>query len=71
MLAEQTFTWEFGRPYDLQLTVMGTRILASVDGMLLFDLEDLDRLLAGGGIALVCEEGRIGTDEVSVVPTNL
>ena len=32
---------------------------------LLFKVEDLDRPLSGGGIALVCEEGRIGTDEVS------
>jgi hypothetical protein len=68
VLAEQTFAWEFGRPYDLQLTVIGTGISASVDGALLFDVEDLDRPLTGGGIALVCEEGRIGTDEVYVRP---
>jgi hypothetical protein len=37
-----------------------------VDGTLLFNIEDLYRPLVGGGIALVCEEGRIGTDEVSI-----
>jgi len=36
-----------------------------------FKVEDLDRPLSGGGIALVCEEGRIGTDEVSVEPAFL
>jgi len=39
-----------------------------VDGANLFELEDMDVPLAGGGIALVCEEGRIGTEEVCVRP---
>ena len=68
VLAEQAFSWEFGRPYDLQITVKGHQILASVDGGLLFKTEDLHRPLSSGGIALVCEEGRIGTEEVSVKP---
>jgi len=68
VLAEQAFSWEFGRSYDLQITVKGHQILASVDGGLLFKTEDLHRPLSSGGIALVCEEGRIGTDEVSVKP---
>jgi len=66
VLAEQTFAWEFGQPYHLQITVKGNQILVSVDGVLSFKVEDLDRPLTGGGIALLCEEGRIGTDEVSV-----
>jgi ADP-ribosylglycohydrolase len=66
LLAEQAFAWEFGQPYRLQITVKGNRILVSVDGVLLLQVNDLDRPLSGGGIALVCEEGRIGTDEVSV-----
>jgi hypothetical protein len=66
VLAEQEFTWEFGQPYHLQITVNGNQILASVDGALLFKVQNSDRPLPGGGIALVCEEGRIGTDEVSV-----
>ena len=68
VLAEQAFSWEFGRSYYLQITVKGHQILASVDGGLLFKTEDLHRPLSSGGIALVCEEGRIGTDEVSVKP---
>jgi len=66
VLAEQAFPWEFGRPYRLQMTVKGNLIMASVDGVLSFNIEDADRPLFSGGIALVCEEGRIGTDEVSV-----
>jgi len=34
--------------------------------VLVFKVEDLDHSLSGGGVALVCEEGRIGTDDVYV-----
>jgi ADP-ribosylglycohydrolase len=68
VLAEKAFDWEFGQPYRLQITVQGNQILGLVDGVLLFQVEDLDRPLSSGGIALVCEEGRVGTDEVSVSP---
>ena len=68
MLAGQPFAWEFGQSYDLQIIARGNQILASVDGVLLFEVEDLDRPFSGGGIALVCEEGRVGTDEVCVRP---
>jgi hypothetical protein len=71
LLAEQEFAWKFGQPYHLQITVKGSQILVSVDGALSFKVEDLDRPLSGGGIALVCEEGRIGTDQVSVEPAFL
>ena len=36
--------------------------------ILFFEFEDVDRPLSGGGIAQVCEEGRIGTQEVCVRP---
>jgi ADP-ribosylglycohydrolase len=66
ILAEHAFAWEFGRAYHFQVTVEGNQISATVDGKVSFRVEDLDRPLDGGGIALICEEGRIGTDEVSV-----
>jgi len=66
VLAEQACAWEFGQPYDLQITVKGNQIFGSVNETLLFKVEDLDHSLSGGGIALVCEEGRIGTDHVYV-----
>lgn len=66
VLAEQTLDWDFGRSYHLKISVHGNQILTAVDEAPLFKVEDLDRPLSGGGIALVCEEGRIGTEEVSV-----
>jgi hypothetical protein len=66
VLGEQPLAWKFGQSYHLQVAVKGNQILVSVDGVLFFKAEDLDRPLSDGGIALVCEEGRIGTDEVSI-----
>jgi len=69
VLAEKAFALEFGRPYDLQLTVTDVQISAAVDGVPLFEIRDENRPLTGGGIALLCEEGRIGTDAVTVLPS--
>ena len=66
ILADKEFVWEFGQPYHFQITVMDNRIAAFLAGALLFEITDDNRPLTGGGIALVCEEGRIGTDAVSV-----
>ena len=68
LLTDQAFAWEFGQSYDLKISVKGNQIFASVNQTVLFKTEDLNQPLSGGGIALVCEEGRIGTDEISVVP---
>src|SRR5215216_1836301 len=68
VLAEQAFAWKFGQSYNLQITTRGNQILALVDGAIVFKFEDLDAPLTGGGIALICEEGRIGTQEVCVRP---
>jgi ADP-ribosylglycohydrolase len=67
-LAQQTFAWEFGRPYALALQVEGNRIQASIDGRIVFEATDDQRLLTGGGVALVCAEGRMATDAVEVRP---
>jgi hypothetical protein len=66
LLAEKTLDWKLDQPYDLRMTVKGNQVLAAVDGELIFRVEDVDQPLSSGGIALVCEEGRIGTDEVWV-----
>jgi len=66
LLAEQAFAWEFGKPYHLQITVKGNQISVSVNQTLVFKVEDPDRPLSRGGIALICEEGHIGTDEVTL-----
>jgi hypothetical protein len=68
VLAEGTYAWEFGKSYLMKLAVQKNQIQAWVDGTLLFRVEDPLDWLSGGGIGLVCEEGRIGTDRVSVSP---
>ncbi|HEU0297090.1 MAG TPA: ADP-ribosylglycohydrolase family protein [Anaerolineales bacterium] len=70
VLTEGTFAWEFGQPYHLQITVQGNHILAYVNETMVFKVEDSKRPLSGGGIALVCEEGRVGIEQVSVEPAN-
>lgn len=66
VLAEQDFAWTLGGTYTLKLQVAGSTIRGSVDGQELFTVEDSDRPLDGGGVALVIEEGRMASEEVIV-----
>lgn len=66
VLAEVDFAWEFGRAYAFELKVEGERIVGSIDGRVVADVRD--PALSGGGIALVCTEGRVGTDSATVTP---
>ncbi len=68
VLAEQDFDWQLGGTYELSLAVEGKHIRASVDGQELFRVEDNERQLAGGGVALVIEEGRLACEAVVVQP---
>jgi ADP-ribosylglycohydrolase len=68
VLAEADFAWTFGETYDLTLEVVGTTIRAYSGGRQYFAVEDADRPLTGGGVALVCEEGRTATHTVTVRP---
>ena len=68
ILAESDFPWQFGNTYLLTMQVIGTRIQAWIDGKPLFDVHDSADLLTGGGVALICEEGRMATDAVTVRP---
>ena len=68
VLAEQDFAWTFDETHDLSLEVAGTRLRAWVDGQQVFEIHDADRPLAGGAVALVCEEGRTATEVVRVQP---
>ena len=70
ILAERSQPWELGKTYDLKLTVRGMQVQAWLNGTLLFSVEDTSRPLMDGGIALVCEEGRIGTDRVTIHPAS-
>jgi ADP-ribosylglycohydrolase len=66
VLAEVGFEWEFGKPNAFLLQATGTRIQGWIDDVLIADVQD--DALTGGGIALVCTEGRVGADSVTVEP---
>jgi ADP-ribosylglycohydrolase len=68
VLAEGAFPWTFGATHTFTLTVRGQRIEASIDGEPLFAVEDDDRPLEGGAVALVVEEGRVMCEAVTVKP---
>jgi ADP-ribosylglycohydrolase len=66
-LAETAFERrEYGAPHELRLRVAGDRLRAEVDGRVV--LEARDGALAGGAVALVCEQGCLTCDAVSVSP---
>ncbi len=68
VLAETNTGWTFGSPVDLNLKVHGNTLTASVNGEVVLEATDNGHQLKGGGIALICEEGRIGCDHVEVKP---
>ena len=68
VLAEKAFNWQFGQAYELTLQVQGNRLVGSINGQQLFDYEDKDNPLTGGAIGLVCEEGRVACNSVTVQP---
>jgi hypothetical protein len=65
-LAETSFPVETDHTYSLQLEVNGARLHGWIDGQQVFDVEDHEHPLDGGGIALICEAGRINARSVSV-----
>jgi ADP-ribosylglycohydrolase len=68
VLAEMDFAIEHEHSYDLKLEVRGTRLRAWIDSQEVWDVEDTDHPLDSGAVGLICEEGRIGTDLVTVRP---
>ena len=68
VLAETPLAWVLDRPYELGLQVAGTRLRATIDGRAIFDVEDTDRALNGGGVALICVEGCVSSEAVTVRP---
>ncbi len=70
ILAEADFDWQFGQTYQLTLAVEGSGLRATIDGQAILDVEDSQDVLTGGGIALLCEEGRTATQVVAVGPVS-
>ena len=67
-LAEADFAWSLGGRPALSMEVVQNRIRGYVNGRLLFDVVDEENPLDGGGVALLCKEGCLATDEVRVAP---
>ena len=68
VLAEVDYPWSYGVTKKFSLRVEGNRLSASIDDQPLFDVEDTDSPLTGGGVAFVVEEGRIMSDAMKVAP---
>lgn len=68
VLAEADVPLQFGHAYDLMLQISNGSIQGWIDQRLLFDVHDQDQLLDSGGVALVCEEGRLATHAVTIQP---
>jgi ADP-ribosylglycohydrolase len=68
VLAERDTGWRLGQTYELRLQVRGNHLTASIDGQVILEADDHEQLFIGGGIGLVCEEGRIGCNYVEVRP---
>ncbi len=68
VLAETSCPWELDRTYHLALTLRGAHLAATLDGMPLFEVEDGERPLAGGAIAMVVDEGRVEFGDVAIHP---
>ena len=69
VLAEAPFAWRVDTPYALELTVAGDRLTGRIDGVEVLTADGIAPGLAGGGVALVVEEGSIKADAVSIRPT--
>ena len=67
-LAAVPLSWEQGHTYRLTLQVEGAHLSAWVDDQPVLEVADDDQPLAGGGVALLCEEGRLAAGPVRVQP---
>jgi ADP-ribosylglycohydrolase len=68
VLSEKPLDWEFGQTVALAMAVDHHRVQGWVNDQLIFDVEDNDRPLVSGAVAIVCEEGRCRNGPVTVSP---
>lgn len=70
VLAEKALTWAFGQQYRVELAASSNRVRVQLDGERVFDVDvaGLGFGPAEGGIALICEEGTMITDSVTIAP---
>ncbi|XAS68617.1 ADP-ribosylglycohydrolase family protein [Micrococcaceae bacterium Sec5.7] len=68
VLARAPFHWRPEEQVRLRLEVNGGSLHGFVDGTLMLSASDDLRPLRTGGVAVACEAGRVGCDEVNVEP---
>jgi ADP-ribosylglycohydrolase len=66
VLAEIPFPWECYRPYEFSLQAQGSTLTGWINGQQVAEVTDEG--LESGAIALLIAEGRLGCDEVEVMP---
>jgi ADP-ribosylglycohydrolase len=66
VLAERPFEWRWECSYKLELELTGTKLVGSVNDEVVFNLQAAGSPLASGGVAFVCEEGLIMSDQLEV-----
>ncbi|MBC8171776.1 MAG: ADP-ribosylglycohydrolase family protein [Anaerolineae bacterium] len=68
ILGEVDYPWKPEQEYLLQLDVNGSHLYGYIQGQMVFEVDDTDQPLTTGGIALVCTEGRLATESITVTP---
>jgi hypothetical protein len=66
ILAQRSFEWHWQHPYRMGLEVVGTNLIGFVNDEAVVRFQDGDYALKEGGVAFVCEEGLITSDENEV-----
>ena len=68
VLAEKDFAWEVDQDCQMSLKTEASKLVACVNGEVVFECADEERPLLSGSVAMVCEEGRVDFGRVSVQP---
>ena len=68
ILAEAEGGWTLGNEHQLTLKAEGNSLAGYLDGKLLVKADDPQARFKGGAIAIIAEVGRIGCEEVEVLP---
>ena len=68
VLCESPFKLEMTQAYDISLQASGSCLQGSIDGSLKLEARDPEGSFEGGGIALICDEGRCGIGAITIRP---
>lgn len=68
VLAEVDYDWAYGTTHTFNLRLDGIHLQGTIDDQIYISVDDPERPLVGGGVAYVCEEGRIMSEAMRVVP---